>query len=301
MPKGEEFSIELKMIFFRVIDFVERERDGVIIPLHKTTARLIKMLGIEEALIDRLKKELAEQRQEQNEKLEEAINRPRTRTQSAAVPIRSHRKRRWSSVALTDIISTIPFPVPPRKTGNSGRPPFVLTEMAEDTIRYHFHLILAEKRYPTIINLLSSIHNEHPNFPIQSQTTLWCHMKRLDFSYKQTRKMPIPLDSVSLVAQRAAYFRRFDELREAKAHLYYHDETWCNVDEEKRSVWLDEAVEGRIRKQDGKGKRLAISAMINETDFHKDTIDIFTADFAHSMVNWGMEIGASYFCIFCSM
>ena len=110
-------------------------------------------------------------------------------------------------------------------------------------------------------------------------------MKRLGFSYKQTSKVPIPLDSVSFVAQRAAYFRRLDELREAKAHVYYHDETWCNVGEEKRSVWLDEAGKGRIRKQDGKGKRLAISAMIKETGFHKDTIDIFTADFDHSMVS----------------
>ena len=132
----------------------------------------MKMLGIEEASINRLKKELAEQRQEQEEKLEEAVDRPRTRTQSAAVPSRSHRKRRWSSVALTDTISTIQFPIPPRKTGNWGRPPFVLTEMAEDTIRYHFHLILAEKRYLTVSNLPSSIHDEHPNFPIQSQITL---------------------------------------------------------------------------------------------------------------------------------
>ena len=127
MPNGEEFSIELKMIFFRVIDFVERGRDGVIVSLHKTTARLTKMLGIEEASVGRLKKELAEQRQEQKEKLEEAVDRPRTRTQSAAVPSRSHRKWRWSSVALTDTFSTIPFRVPPRKTGNSDRPPLMLT------------------------------------------------------------------------------------------------------------------------------------------------------------------------------
>ena len=205
--------------------------------------------------------------------------------QSAAVPSRSHWKRRWSSVALTDTISTIPFQVLPRKTRNSGRSPLVLTEMAEDTIRYHFHLILAAKRYPAIINLLSSIHNEHSNFPIQSQTTLWRHVKRLGFSYKQTTKVPIPLDSVSFVAQSAAYFRRLDELREANAHLYYYDETWCNVGEEKRSLWLDEAGEERIRKQDGKGKRLAISAMINETGFHKETIDIFTSDVDHSMVS----------------
>ena len=65
MPKGEDFSIELKMILFRLIDFVEQEGNGVTIPLHRTTVRLMKMLGIEETSIGRLKKELAEQRQEQ--------------------------------------------------------------------------------------------------------------------------------------------------------------------------------------------------------------------------------------------
>ena len=64
MPKGEEFSIELKMIIFRIIDFIERQRDGVIIPLHKRTAGLMKMLGIEETSVGHLKKESAEQRDE---------------------------------------------------------------------------------------------------------------------------------------------------------------------------------------------------------------------------------------------
>ena len=61
-------------------------------------------------------------------------------------------------------------------------------------------------------------------------------MKRLGLWYKKTSKVPILLDSVSFIAQRAAYFRRLDELREANTHLYYHGETWCNVGEEKRSV-----------------------------------------------------------------
>ena len=98
-----------------------------------------------------------------------------------------------------------------------------------------------------------SIDNEHPNFPIQSQSSLWRRMKRLSFWYKQTSKVPIPLDLVPFVAQHAAYFRRLDELREPNAHLYYHDETCCNIGKDKRSVWVDETEEGRIRKQDGKG------------------------------------------------
>ena len=110
-------------------------------------------------------------------------------------------------------------------------------------------------------------------------------MKRLGFSYKETSEVSIPLDSVSFITMRAAYFLRLDEPRAANAYLYYHSETQCNVDEEKRSVWLDEVVERRIRKQDGKGKRLAISVMINETGLHKDTIDIVTSNVDHSMVS----------------
>ncbi|CAF1638577.1 unnamed protein product, partial [Didymodactylos carnosus] len=107
--------------------------------------------------------------------------------------------------------------------------------------------------------------------------------KRLGFSYKQTSKVPVPLDAPSFVSQRAAYFRRIDDLRASGAHIYWHDETWVNVGEEKRSIWLDEANVGRIRKGDGKGKRLAISAMINEEGFHKDSVDIFTCAVDHNM------------------
>ena len=171
------------------------------------------MLDITEASVGRLKNELPEQRQEQKEKLNEVVDHPRTRTQSAAVPNRSHRKRRWSSVALTDIVSTIPFPVPAEQNKrNSSRPALVVTKKAESTIRYHFHLILTEKCYPTIINLLASIHDEHLNFPIQLQATLWRRMKRLGFPYKKTSKVPIPLDSASLIAQYTAHFLRFDKL-----------------------------------------------------------------------------------------
>ena len=278
----------MKMIFCvssTTLNERERERDGVIIALHRATARLIEMLGIKKDSIGCLNKELAEQQQEQKEKLEEAVDDLRTRTQSAAVPNRFHRKQRWSSVAMTDLVTTISFPVPLRKTGNSGRLPLVLTEMAADTIRYHFCLILAEKRHPPITNPLASIHDEHPNFPTRSQIMLWRHMKWLDLSAKQTSKVSISLDSVSFIAQRAAYFRRLDELREANAYLYYRDGTWYNVGEEKRPVWPDEVREGRIRKQDSKGKRLTSSAMINETGFHKDTIDIFTSDIYHPTVS----------------
>ena len=109
-------------------------------------------------------------------------------------------------------------------------------------------------------------------------------MKRLGFVYKQTKKIPVPLDSLSFVAQRAAYFRRLNDLRTSGAFIYYHDETWCHVGEEKSSIWIDDDGRGRIRKTEGKGKRLAISAMTDEHGFHTDSVDLFICDTDHTMV-----------------
>ena len=85
--------------------------------------------------------------------------------------------------------------------------------------------------------MLSHIHDEHPDFPIRLETTLWGHIKRLGFCYyKQASKVTVPLDSISFTAQRAAYFRYLDDLRAHGAFIYYYDETWCNVSEEKAFV-----------------------------------------------------------------
>ena len=63
-------------------------------------------------------------------------------------------------------------------------------------------------------------------------------------------------------------------------------------------MWLNDKGEGRLKKCNGKGKRLAISAMINEVGFHKESVNIFTCDEEHSMnsthfTEW-VEKAASY-------
>ena len=62
------------------------------------------------------------------------------------------------------------------------------------------------------------------------------------------------IDQASHTTQRAFYFRKHDELRETDALIMFHDETWVNIGEEKRSIWIDDRGQGRIRKTDGKGK-----------------------------------------------
>ncbi|CAF4473656.1 unnamed protein product [Didymodactylos carnosus] len=107
-------------------------------------------------------------------------------------------------------------------------------------------------------------------------------MRRLGFSYKSTSKLPVLLDDVSFVAQRAFYFRRLTELRESGVFICFHDETWLNAEEEKRSIWIDEKDEGRLRKHDGKGKRIAISAMLGVQRF-VEPFNVWTCDSDHAM------------------
>ncbi len=137
------------------------------------------------------------------------------------------------------------------KQGHSGCPRLILSEQAQDAIRYHFHLMIIGKVYPTTKTLLARLLDQYDDFPVHSVTTLWRQMHQFGFSYKSTTKSPVLLDGVSFVAQRASYFRRLDELRASGAHVYCHDETWLSAGEEKRSIWVDAQGQGRLRKQDG--------------------------------------------------
>ncbi len=57
MPKGYEFSQDMKEIFFNVIQFVEKEKFGPVIPLFNVNERLSSMLAISMRSVARLKDE----------------------------------------------------------------------------------------------------------------------------------------------------------------------------------------------------------------------------------------------------
>ncbi|CAF3706780.1 unnamed protein product [Rotaria sp. Silwood1] len=85
------------------------------------------------------------------------------------------------------------------------------------------------------------------------------------------------------MSQRVTYFQNLDDLCANGAQIYYYDEGWSNAGDEKRSIWLSDRGEGRLQKNDGKGKRLAISAMINNHGVDIGTVDIFSCDEDHLM------------------
>ena len=146
MLKGHDNSIKEKQIFFRVIDFVEKEKAGPTISFHNTTGRLLAMLGIAEDSLSRLKKELTDQRQKQQDEQEkQQFIRSRRRTTFNNKSAWLHRKRRWSN-AFYNMSSAVPTPLPSYKKDNSGRLAMHLSKLAEDTIRYHFHLLLVSSQ-----------------------------------------------------------------------------------------------------------------------------------------------------------
>lgn len=261
MPQGIHYTQTMKEIFFRVIDFVEVEKNGPQIPMHNATVSITAMLGISESSLSNLKKEMrnarvlqeAEKKKEEEEKEARCL---RSRSTSKIPPTKiSHKKHDVKAWATSHEMNPI-RPKAPRKI--SGRSSIHLSEEADDKIRFQFHLLLAEKIYPTISILLERLLAAHPDFPVRSHTSLQRYMHRLGFSYKTTSKVKVALDNNSFIAQRAFYFRQLDELRKAGALIMFHDETWVNIGEEKRSIWIDEYGKGRIRKTNGKSDELDI-------------------------------------------
>ncbi|CAF1609520.1 unnamed protein product, partial [Didymodactylos carnosus] len=168
---------------------------------------------------------------------------------------------------------------------NSGRrPAILLSEQQQEHIRYTFHRILADRIYPTTEKILDYMLADDDDFPVHSPTTLLRWMKKLGLVYKRTSKVIVPLDSPSFMAARARYFRALDQLKSKGSKIFWHDETWCNKNEEKVFVWTDGTTgKGRLRNSDGKGKRLAISALLSNSGFHLPSVDIFECDENHSM------------------
>ncbi|CAF3591532.1 unnamed protein product [Rotaria sp. Silwood2] len=219
MPK--EFSLEFKQLAFSIIDFVEKEKNGSLIPLNNVTDRLEAMLGVSRRSINRLKHEIKELKKDQEESI---------------------RLTRWSSSSLS------PTPLSP-----VGRSKVQLTMFEQDTIRLTFYLLLQDKMYPTLENLVSTLLSQYPDFPIKSKTSLHREMKALGFKYRQTKKTKILMDSVAFQAQCAVYLRKIDQLRSNNSIVYCHDETWLSKNEEKTVVWFDDKGYGHLRNSEGKG------------------------------------------------
>ena len=58
MPKGEKFVLEVKPLMFRIIKFVDWEKNGLVIPLFNSSERLEAMLGISRKSITKLRNEM---------------------------------------------------------------------------------------------------------------------------------------------------------------------------------------------------------------------------------------------------
>ena len=119
---------------------------------------------------------------------------------------------------------------------------------------YHVHQLLAERVYPMTYKILTRILDDDPDFPIRSVSVWWRWMKKLGFAYKKTSKVIVPFDSPFYMAARARYFAKINELRKNGTLIFWHDETWCNQNEEKTFIWTNsDTGTGRLRQNSSKG------------------------------------------------
>jgi hypothetical protein len=100
MPQGVPFTPEIKQVFFRVIHFVESEKNGPQIPINNSTARIMAMLGISESSLINLRKEMKTIRETREAKeREEEEKRSRLRSSSQNQPTNvSHKKENGFNV-----------------------------------------------------------------------------------------------------------------------------------------------------------------------------------------------------------
>jgi hypothetical protein len=102
----------------------------------------------------------------------------------------------------------------------SGRSKINLSDFGKDMIRYEFHLLLAERVYPTLDSMMTRLLADFLDFPIKSRTILSKELKQIGFVYRKTSMIKTPLESTFFMSQRAKYFRRIDKLRIRKKHSF---------------------------------------------------------------------------------
>ena len=147
MPTGVDFSQDVKQIMFNVIQFVEHEKGGCLIPLNNVNDHIKSMLGISMTSVERLKREIREQEREMLEEENELIALQKRRDQEkqdkedaafhATLRLRHPRARSPSISAAPYTTTRIFMPVakPSQKSGHVGPSPIVLTDDQKENIR----------------------------------------------------------------------------------------------------------------------------------------------------------------------
>ena len=143
MPKGQEFSHDMKQIFFHVIKFVENEKSGTVIPLFNVNERLSAMLNISLRSVVRLKSEMRDTEYDMMEKKrkmdeeKEALENQKVEVLSRLRNLRSRSSSSSSSSTISTNAMVIGLPIPrsPQKPSNSGRSSILLTEQQQETSR----------------------------------------------------------------------------------------------------------------------------------------------------------------------
>ena len=113
MPKGHHYTSDVKSLIFRIIKFIESEKEGPVIPMYNVNDRLMNMLNISHGALFSLKQELTTIIEDQTKA--KRISR--------------------SAVTVGDEVE-LPKPISPKKHRHSSRPNIILSEYGNEVWIY---------------------------------------------------------------------------------------------------------------------------------------------------------------------
>jgi hypothetical protein len=126
---------------FKVIKFVESEKNGFVIPLNKVNDQLKAMLGKSLSSVKRLEQEMREKKKqmvEENKRMDHVRLEKENQELQMARGLR-HPRSTTDTSRFSPTVSTTELKIPvagsPRKRGYSGRPAIIVSEQEQENIR----------------------------------------------------------------------------------------------------------------------------------------------------------------------
>ncbi|CAF1489312.1 unnamed protein product [Adineta ricciae] len=177
------------------------------------------------------------------------LKRQQYSTSNAPAKILCRRHTASSTYPSTNHVDhLVPQALFPEKQMHSGRPNIVLSEQGKDLSRVKFDKLVQEKVYPTLEKLLKRLTEQYADFPIYSTSTLCKKNEEPWFRIPTNIKDKNCIGFTSFCCDKREIFQILEEFRKDNVYLYYHDETWINLREVKRSIWTLNG-EGEIKKK----------------------------------------------------
>jgi len=148
---------------------------------------------------------------------------------------------------------------------NPGRRPSILVDSFDKRLLSRVALSFY-RRTPPELPTLDTIHEEaiSEGFPACLRSTIYRHLKKLGFAFKERDTKMRVYQRMDIVAHRHRVLRQLPKLRANGFKVFYQDETWLNSNHTRKFCWqreLDKSVSrAEINPQDVGGLNVPCGA-----------------------------------------